>query len=165
MIISVIVAISENNVIGKDGKIPWHLPQDLKYFKKVTMGHHIVMGRKTYESIGRPLPGRENIVVTKQEDYKAEGCTIVHSLGAAIAIARMNSENELFIIGGSSIYETMMPDAQKLYLTKVFTTVEDGDAFFPAYDKRMWIEANSYPFLPDDEHKFAYTMMVFERRM
>jgi len=165
MIISVIVAVSENNVIGKNGKIPWHLPQDLKYFKKTTMGHHIVLGRKTYESIGRPLPGRQNIVVTANQEYKAEGCMVVHSLGAAIATARMNNENELFIIGGSSLYETMMPDAEKLYLTKVATTIEDGDAFFPDFDSRMWIEANSYPFLPDDEHKYAYTMIVYERRM
>jgi len=165
MIVSIIVAVSENNVIGRDGKIPWHLPADLKYFKKMTMGHHIVMGRKTYESIGKALPGRVNLVVSSNPDYKAEGCTVVRSIGAAFATAQMNGEKELFIVGGASMYDVMLPDAERLYLTRVHTEVIGGDVFFPEYDENMWIESNMYPYLPDEEHMHAYTMYVYERRM
>ncbi len=165
MIISVIVAVSENNVIGKNNDIPWHLPTDLKYFKKVTTGHHIIMGRKTYESIGRPLPNRTNIVVSRNKDLKIEGVTVVQSVDAALALAQMNGEDEAFIIGGESIYKSLLPEAERLYLTRVFTQIEGGTAFFPQYNEKMWIETNKYPYLPDDEHAYSYTMFVYERRM
>jgi len=165
MIISIIVALSENKAIGKNGKIPWHLPNDLKHFKNVTMGHHIIMGRKTFDSIGKPLPGRTNVVVTKQKDLKIEGCEVVNSLGAALAIARLDNQDEVFIIGGATIFEAMLPDAEKLYMTTVHTKVIGADTFFPEIDEKMWIEANNKPYLPDMEHTHAYTVQLFERRM
>lgn len=165
MNISIIVAISDNNAIGKNGKIPWHLPKDLQYFKQTTTGSHIIMGRKTFDSIGKPLLGRTNVVVTKQRDLKIEGCEVVNSLDAALAISRLANLKEVFIIGGASIYKTMLPDAERLYITRVHTHIEDADTFFPQYDKRMWIEAKSNPFLPDEKHAFAYTIKVFDRRM
>lgn len=165
MIISIIVALSENNAIGKNGKIPWHLPNDLKHFKKVTLGHHIIMGRKTYDSIGKPLPGRTNVVISHQKDLKIDGCEVVNSLGAALAIARLDNQEEVFIIGGASIYKSMLSDAEKLYLTRVHTKVIGADTFFPEIDSKMWIETKTYPYLPDEEHDHAYTIEIFERRM
>ncbi len=165
MTISIIVALSENNAIGKNGKIPWHLPNDLKHFKKVTLGHHIIMGRKTFDSIGKPLPGRTNVVVTNQKDLKIEGCEVVNSLGAALAIARLDNQDEVFIIGGASIYEKMLADAEKIYLTRVQTKVIGADTYFPDIDEKMWIETKSYPYLPDEEHNHAYTIKLLERRM
>ena len=165
MIISLIVAKSRNNVIGKSGTIPWHLPADLKYFKKVTLGHHIIMGRKTYESIGRPLPGRTNIVVTRNKAYTAEGCVIVNSVEAGLAFARMNEEQEVFIVGGSTLYNEIIPEAEKMYITEVDLLVLDGDTFFPEYDEQMWIESNQYPYVADEVNKFNYTMYIYERRM
>jgi len=165
MTISIIVAISDNNAIGKNGKIPWHLPADLKYFKETTMGHHIIMGRKTFDSIGKPLPGRTNIVVSNKKDLKIQGCEVVNSLDAALAISRLANQEEVFIIGGASIYKTMLPDAERLYITNVHACIEDADTFFPGYDPRMWIETKNNPYLPDEHHSHAYTIKVFERRM
>jgi len=165
MTISVIVAISENNAIGKNGKVPWHLPNDLKFFKQTTLGSHIIMGRKTFDSIGKALPGRTNVVVTHQRNLKIKGCEVVNSLDAALAISRLANLNEIFIIGGASIYETMLPDAERLYITRVHTKIDDADTFFPQYDKRMWIESKCDPFLPDERHSFAYDIKVYERRM
>jgi len=165
MTISIIVAISENNAIGKNGKIPWHLPNDLQHFKQTTLGSHIIMGRKTYESIGKPLPGRTNVVVTKQRNLKIKGCEVVNSLDAALAISRLANQKEVFIIGGASIYETMLSDAEKLYITQVNINIDDADTFFPEYDSQMWIEAKSNPFLPDEQHKYGYTIKLYERRM
>lgn len=157
--------MSENNAIGKKGKIPWHLPNDLKQFKKVTLGHHIIMGRKTYDSIGKPLPGRTNVVITHQKDLKIEGCEVVNSMGAALAIARLDNQEEVFIIGGASIYNSIISDAEKLYLTRVHTKVIEADTFFPQIDEKMWIETQSHPYLPDEEHDHAYTIQLLERRM
>jgi len=165
MTISIIVAMSENNAIGKNGKIPWHLPNDLKHFKKVTLGHHIIMGRKTYDSIGKPLPGRTNVVITRQKELKIEGCEVVNSLGAALAIARLDNQDEVFIIGGASLYKSILADAEKLYLTRVHTRVIEPDTYFPEIDEKMWIESQSSPYLPDEEHDHAYTIQLFERRM
>lgn len=165
MTISIIVAMSENNAIGKKGKIPWHLPNDLKQFKKVTIGHHIIMGRKTFDSIGKPLPGRTNVVITHQKDLKIEGCEVVNSMGAALAIARLDNQEEVFIIGGASIYKSILSDAEKIYLTRVHTKVIEADTFFPQIDEKMWIETQNHPYLPDEEHDHAYTIQLLERRM
>jgi dihydrofolate reductase len=128
MIISIIAAVSNNNVIGKDNKLPWHLPGDLKRFKELTTGHTIIMGRKTFESIGRPLPSRRNIVVTRNKDYKADGVEIIHSIKEALDLVK--NEDEVFIIGGEEIYKLALPMANKIYLTRI-NKEYDGDAFFP----------------------------------
>lgn len=139
--ISAIVALSKNNVIGKDGKLPWHVPEDLKRFKALTSGHVVVMGRKTFESIGNPLPNRTNIVITRDPDYLAEGIIIAHSLQEALDISKKEelktfdtSKNEIFIIGGGQIYEQAMPVTDKLYLTIIDEEIE-GDTFFPDYSE------------------------------
>jgi len=119
MIISTIVAVAKNNVIGKDNDIPWYLPADLKYFKKITTGHHIVMGRKCYESIGRPLPKRTNVVVTRNPFFIATGCVITHNVAEAVQLAEANGEEEVFIIGGGQIYEIALPHVDRIYLTEV----------------------------------------------
>jgi dihydrofolate reductase len=129
MILSLIVAMSQNRVIGIDNKLPWHLPEDLKRFRKITSGHPVIMGRKTYESIGRLLPQRENIIITRQKDYQVQGATMAHSLESALAKFK-NSEEEVFIIGGGEIFTQAWSMANKIYLTLVESEVE-GDAYFP----------------------------------
>ena len=129
--IIIIVAMDRNRAIGARGRVPWHLSADLKRFKKLTMGHPIVMGRKTYESIGKPLPGRTNIVITRQTGYDAPGCTVVHRLEDALD----RVEGDVFVIGGGEIYEQALPLAGKAYVTEVDTEAEDADAFFPELDK------------------------------
>jgi len=142
MTVSLIVAMAHNRVIGVDNKLPWHLPADLKYFKSVTLGKPIIMGRKTYESIGRPLPGRTNIVVTRNPDWHADGVTVVASLDEAIAAA--GDTDEVMIIGGAEIYGAALQAADRLYVTEVDLAV-DGDAFFPAIDPALWREAERDP--------------------
>lgn len=128
--ISMIVAMSQNRVIGKSGKMPWNIPEDLQYFKALTTGHTIIMGRKTFESIGRPLPNRVNVVLTQDENYKAKGCHIVHSI-EEIMEKYYNEEEELFIIGGSTLYSAFMPYATRIYITLIEAVVE-GDTYFPS---------------------------------
>jgi len=118
MLLSLIAAADENNVIGQDNKIPWYLPDDWKYFRAKTKGHPIVMGRKTYESIGRPLPDRLNIVISRNADFKAEGCVVVHSFHDAVELAKRDATDEVFVIGGQQIYEAAMPEADRIYLTR-----------------------------------------------
>ncbi len=137
--VSIIVALAKNHVIGKDNQIPWHIPADLQYFKKITLGKPMIMGRKNYESIGRPLPGRKNIILTRDKNFSAEGCTIVHSKDEAIAAT--DGVAEIMIIGGGAIYEMFMDDADMLYLTEIDSEV-DGDVFFPKYDKSQWKEVS-----------------------
>ncbi|MCK9183216.1 MAG: dihydrofolate reductase [Fibrobacteraceae bacterium] len=130
MKISAIVAVSENNVIGKNGHLPWHLSQDLKRFKAITSGHHILLGRKNYEDIGRPLPNRVNLVLTRDVSFSAPGCTVCHSLKEAFKVAEDAGESELFIIGGAQIYASAMPFVKKLYLTRVQAET-DGEVLMP----------------------------------
>ena len=139
MKLSLIVAMSNNGVIGIDNTLPWHLPEDLKYFKQVTMGKPIIMGRKTYDSIGRPLPGRLNIVITRDDRWTAEGVSVVHSLEQALALAAQQPGDEAMVIGGEQIYRLALPMAQRLYLTRVDADI-DGDAFFPSIDERQWVQ-------------------------
>ena len=163
MIISAIVATAKSRVIGKDNGIPWYLPADLKYFKKTTLHHHIIMGRNSYESIGRPLPKRTNIIVTRNAFFIASGCLIVHSIEEALQLAMTNGEEEAFIIGGAQIYAQSLPYWDRLYLTDVDIDVK-GDTYFPAIDFELWEEVASEFHAPDDKNEHAYTFRILERK-
>lgn len=163
MIVSAIVAMSRNGVIGKDNQIPWYLPADLKYFKKTTLGHHVIMGRKSFESIGRPLPNRTNIVITRDPFFVATGCIIAHSVEEALQIAEANGEEEVFIIGGGEIYRQSWPYLDRIYLTKVETEV-DGDVFFPLIDENDWEEIASESHQADEKNPFDYTFLILEKK-
>jgi len=159
-VISLIVAVSTNNVIGADGDLPWRLSDDLKRFKAVTMGKPIVMGRKTYESIGRPLPGRQNIVITRQGDFMADGCDVVRSTADAVEVA--GGADEIMVIGGSQIYAAFLPLAERIYLTRVHTEAE-GDVFFPPLDKEEWRESASERYDADALNDYACTVTTLSR--
>ena len=162
MIVSLITAVSENGVIGLDGAVPWHLPAELKLFKRLTMGHYLIMGRKTYESIGRPLPGRKMVVLSRQTNFIAQGCQVVSSVEQGLEIARADSETEVFIGGGSIIYAQALPLADRIYLSRVHAVLS-GDTFFPSFDQHTWqiIERQHYPIVAGQEH--AFTFEVLER--
>lgn len=159
--ISIVVAISENNAIGKDNQLLWHLPADLKHFKNITTGHTIIMGRKTYDSIGKPLPNRRNIIITRQKGLNIEGVEVVNSLDEALALCE--SEAEVFIIGGAEIYKQAVAVSHRIYLTRVHQEFE-ADAFFPELDNETWKEVEKVDHLPDEKNKFAYTFSTLERR-
>jgi dihydrofolate reductase len=158
--LSLIVAMAENHVIGRDNSLPWRLPNDLKHFRQLTMGHPIIMGRKNHQSIGRPLPGRTNIVVTRARDFAAPGCIVVHSLEDAIKAARTDAEP--FIIGGAELYGQTLARAQRLYLTQVHAEIP-GDVCFPALQWNEWRELSRDRHEPDAEHAFAYSFVTLER--
>lgn len=161
MIISLIVAVDEKGGIGKNTQLPWHLPSDLKRFKALTMGHTLVMGRKTYETIGRPLPGREMVVLTRQKDYRAPGCTVVHSLTEALGFAKELHESELFIIGGGEIFKQTIDLADKIYLTTVHANVQ-ANVSFPKMDPGQWVETggDSSPQINQDQYASDFIIMV-----
>ncbi len=158
--ISLVVAASTNNVIGIAGDLPWHLSDDLKRFKSLTMGKPIVMGRKTFESIGRALPGRQNIVITRQSEFAADGCDIVSSPEAAIAAA--DDAQEVMIIGGGEIYRLFLPLANRIYLTRVEVVLE-GDTVFPAIDESDWLEITRNEYSADGSNDFDFTILTFSR--
>ncbi|MDD5570620.1 MAG: dihydrofolate reductase [Bacteroidales bacterium] len=160
-VVSIIVAVAENNVIGKDNKLIWHLPADLAHFKSITMGHHIIMGRKTFESIGKPLPGRTSVIITKQKDYKADGCIAVSSLEEALKVAV--NDAEVFIVGGAEIYRQSIDVAGKIYFTKVYESFE-GDVFFPEIDMNKWKISSKTNFFPDEKNKFKYSFIIFVKK-
>ena len=160
MKISIIVAMAQNRVIGRDNQLPWHLPADLRHFKATTMGKPIVMGRKTWESVGRPLPGRTNIVVTRDRDYTADGCVVVHTLDEALAAA--TGHDEVMVIGGAEFYRQVLPEATTLYLTLIHDAIE-GDAFFPELDESEWHEVERQDFEPDEKNPHAYSFIRLER--
>lgn len=162
VIISAIAAASENHVIGGNNELLWHLPEDFKYFKKVTLGHPVIMGRKTYESMGKPLPKRENIVITSRENYQAPGCKVFQSLEKAIDYARQIEQEEIFIIGGGEIYRQSLPLLDKIYLTRVHTIVE-GDTYFPEIDPREWRLTEKFLHPEDEKHAYAFTFEVYKR--
>ncbi|MFY8037137.1 MAG: dihydrofolate reductase [Cyclobacteriaceae bacterium] len=165
MIISLIAARTQNGVIGKNNDLPWHLPDDMKYFMQTTSSHYVVMGRKNYDSIPekfRPLPNRTNIVVTRQVGFSAPKCTVVHTLTDAITLAEKNNQQELFIIGGSEIYQLAMPYASRLYLTEIQTELE-GDTFFPSFDKTEWRETSRKHHPADERHRFAFDFVIYEK--
>jgi dihydrofolate reductase len=159
MVISLIVAMAANRVIGRDNKLPWRLPNDLRRFRALTMGKPLVMGRKTFESIGRPLDGRHNIVVSRNPDYRAEGCTVVHSPEAALAAAV--PAEELFVAGGAELYAQFLPQAHCLYLTLVHAHVQ-GDTYFPAFDQSQWREIEREEHRADGRHAYAYSFLILE---
>jgi dihydrofolate reductase len=165
MIVSMIAAMAENRVIGKNNDLPWKLPDDMKYFMDTTKGHHCIMGRKNYDSIPakfRPLADRTNIVVTRQENFEAPGCTVVNSLESALEIAAENQESETFVIGGADIYRLGLPYANRLYLTEIKSPVA-GDIFFPVFDKKQWKEISRKPHDADERHKYAFDFVVYEK--
>ena len=163
-LISMVVAATENDVIGRDNGMPWHLPDDLKYFKSRTMGKPMLMGRKTFESIGRPLPNRRNIVITRQPGYAPEGVEAAGSLEAAVALAMADSpEREAFVIGGGEIFRQALPIADRIYLTRVEADVE-GDAFFPDLDPREWREVSRREGIVDEKNSLPHAFLVLERR-
>jgi dihydrofolate reductase len=165
MTISLIAALSRNRVIGRNNDLPWHLPDDMKYFMQTTKGHHVIMGRKNYDSIPekfRPLPNRVNIVVTRQPALTLPNCTVVHSLEEAVAIAREAGEQELFIIGGAAIYQLGIPLANRLYLTEIDATLS-GDTYFPAFDKNDWKETSRQHHSADERHAYAFDFVIYER--
>lgn len=165
MKLSMIVAVAQNGVIGRDNALPWHLPNDLKYFKKTTMGKPVIMGRKTYESIGRPLPGRTNIVITRQSDYQPEGVKVVGSVAEARSLAEsvclIDGQDEAMIIGGAEIYSLALEDADRLYLTEVHADVE-GDAYFPEYDKQRWQEVDREDHAAEGSNPYHYSFVVYD---
>jgi dihydrofolate reductase len=163
MIISTIVATAKNGVIGKQGGLPWYLPAELTHFKAVTMGHPIIMGRKTHESIGRALPGRTNIVVTRDESYKAADVLVTNSLEGAVEQAKKSpGSEEIFIIGGETIYRQSMPLLDRIYLTQVDADIK-GDKFFK-FDTSKWHQVSRQPHPADAKNQYAYSFLVLERQ-
>ena len=164
MKLAMIVAMAKNNVIGLDNDMPWHLPADLQWFKKTTLGSPIIMGRKTYESIGRPLPGRLNIILSRDTDLVIDGCTVVHSLEDALKTANEadNTKDEVFITGGSHLYNKFLAEADTLYLTQIDAELE-GDTFFPDYTKYNWQETKRIEHPADELNPYALTWLKLER--
>jgi dihydrofolate reductase len=163
VIISLLVAMDEKRGIGKDGKLPWRLSSDLKRFRELTMGHHIIVGRQTFESIGKPLPGRQTIVVTRNPSYSVEGCLIAGSLQAAIELAQTRGESEAFVIGGADIYAQALAVADRIYLTDVHAQV-DADTFFPEFDRSGWTEKEICYQPADEKNQHACTFRLLERK-
>jgi dihydrofolate reductase len=161
MRLSLIVAMAQNRVIGLNGRLPWHLPAELKHFRAITMGHPIVMGRKTFDSIGRVLPGRRNIVITRNRDYEQEGIEIVYSLDEALD--RCKGGSEVFVIGGAHVFEETVDRADRIYLTLVHVTVE-GDTFFPKIDFNRWQEVERFSHPADAQNIYAYDFVVYDRK-
>ena len=163
MKISMIAAMAHDRVIGKDNQMPWHLPADLTHFKRVTLGKPVLMGRKTFESIGRPLPGRRNLVISRNPDYQAEGIEVVGSVEAALALLAGSSVEELMVIGGGHLYAEMLPSADCLYLTRIDLAVE-GDTRFPAFDDGQWqrVDCESHP--ADEKNPHPYSFEAWLRR-
>lgn len=155
--IHLVVAVAENGAIGKDNQLLWHLPDDLKQFKKLTSGHTVVMGRKTYESIGKPLPNRTNVIITRNENYEAPGCIVVSSLEQAI-----QTESDVYIIGGAEIYQQALPFTDRIHLTEVQASVE-GDTFFPKLDSAKWHELSRETHPTDEKHRYAFDFVELER--
>lgn len=163
MIVSIIVAMDEKRGIGVGNGLPWRLSSDLKRFRQLTMGHHIIMGRKTFESIGKPLPGRENIIVTRNPDYKAEGCLIAQSVDEAIMLADRRGESEAFICGGAQIYAQSLKRADRMYLTLVHTET-NADTFFPQIGEPFWVEEESAYYPADEKNQYPSTYKVLVKR-
>ncbi|MCC9606839.1 dihydrofolate reductase [Blastopirellula sp. JC732] len=161
MTVSLIVAASENGVIGRNGDMPWRLSSDLQRFKKLTMGNTIVMGRKTYESIGRLLPGRQTVIVTRQADYAVEGAVITSSVEEAVQVP--SAGGELFIVGGGEIYAQSIDLAQQIYLTRVHALIDDGDAFFPALDRENWERVEATEIGADEKNDYPTTFEIWRR--
>lgn len=160
MRISAIVAMSQNRVIGKENQLPWHLPADLKHFKQITMGKPILMGRKTHQSIGRVLPGRCNVVITRDTDFQATGCVVAHSISTALAA--VSYSEEVVVIGGALLYEQLLPKTERLYLTVIHQEFE-GDAYFPEVDVSEWREVDRADYEVDEGNPYSYSFITLDR--
>ncbi|WP_242920474.1 dihydrofolate reductase [Pontibacter liquoris] len=160
--IAIVVAVAENNVIGKDNQLIWHLPADLKHFKQITMGHPMLMGRKTYESIGKPLPGRTTIIITTQPDYTAAGCLVAHSIEEALKTGR-ELDQQLYLIGGAEIYKQALPHVDTIYLTRLHHTFE-GDTYFPELKAEDWQVVSEENHTPDEKNKYSYSFVELRRK-
>ena len=160
MKISIIVAMATNGVIGRNNQLPWHLPADLKHFKQTTMGKPILMGRKTWESIGRPLPGRTNIVITRDSSYSAAGCVVVNSIDAAIAAA--GEQDEVMVIGGAELYRQVLSDTDTIYLTRIHAVVE-GDTCFPEIRNTEWHQVERVDYEADEKNSHGYSFIRLDR--
>ena len=160
--LTIIAAVAENNALGKNNDLIWRLPADLKRFKKVTLGHHVIMGRKTFESLGKPLPNRTTIIISRNKDYQVEGCIIVNSLEKAI-LAATNDTNP-YILGGGEIYRQALDHADILDLTLVHHSFEDADTFFPQIDFNKWKEINREDFKADETHDYDYSFVTYRKK-
>ncbi len=162
MLISLIVAASENRVIGRDNDLPWRLPDDMRFFVKTTKGHHILMGRKNLESFGKLLPNRTNILLTRDQSYQFEGAEIFYELEEAIEFAKRRGEEELMVIGGGEIYKQCLPKADRIYFTQVHAEIE-GDVYFPEIDSSQWKLKSELFHDKDEKHNYSFTFKTFER--
>jgi dihydrofolate reductase len=162
MILSLLVAADEGNLIGKENKLPWHLPNDLKYFRNQTWALPILMGRKTFESIGKPLPGRKNVVLTRSKEWLHDGVDTVHSLDEALEKAKQYQVQEIFVIGGAELFKTALPKAGRVYLTRIHHHFE-GDAWFPQLPASEWTLVKSRDCAADEKNAWAHTFEVWER--
>lgn len=162
--LSAILAMSENHVIGKENQLPWHMPADMRHFREITSGHIVLMGRKTYESIGKPLPNRTNIVLTRHPQYQAPGCTIVPSIIEALKFVETHSQEkqEIFVIGGAEIYHLLLPYCNRIYLTLIHHHF-DGDVYFPVIEPRDWDETKRIDYAADPENPYPYSFIWLER--
>lgn len=161
--LSAIVAMAEDGLIGKNNQLPWHLPADLQHFKSITTGHPILMGRKTYESIGRPLPNRMNIILTRSPSFAAPGCVVVTSIEDALRYAALQHKQEIFIIGGADLYKQLLPRIQRIYLTQVHHHFS-GDVYFPVLNKNEWKEIECIHHAADEKNAYDYSFLILERR-
>ena len=161
MRLSIVVAMDDNNLIGKGNGLPWHLPADLTFFKKITTGHSILMGRKTYDSIGKTLLNRRNIVITRNTDVSIPGCEVVDSIEKALSITQ--DEEEIMVIGGANLFEQLLPEVNKLYITRIEGEFE-GETYFPHYDENDWLELSCESHQPDEINKHAYHFITFKRK-
>ncbi|MEP6846247.1 MAG: dihydrofolate reductase [Panacibacter sp.] len=165
MILSLVVATSTNNAIGKDNKLLWHLPNDLKFFKNVTWAMPVAMGRKSFDSLGgKPLNGRFNIIITRQKDFTADGIVVVNNLEDAIFLAQEHDYKELMILGGGEIYKQSINKANKIYVTRVHAVFEDADTFFPEIDTDKWKLVSNQDFFKDEKHAYDYSFQLWERK-
>ena len=162
MTLTLIAAAAENNALGKDNQMIWHLPDDFKRFKQLTTGHYIIMGRKTFESFPKPLPNRTHVIITRQEDYKADGCIVVNSLDEALKVSP--KDEEVFVIGGGEIYKQSINRADKIELTRVHGTSPEADAFFPEIDTSKWRLTEEVFHPKDEKHAFEMTYQTFLRK-
>ncbi len=161
--ISILVAMDKDGLIGKDNDLPWRLPNDLKYFKQLTTNHTILMGRKTYESIGRPLPNRINVVLTRNKDFQPEGCQVVHSIEEVQKLFKEESNDELFVIGGSDIFKLLLPYTDRLYITKIDERFE-GDTFFPEIDFDSWNLVSKEQGEKDENNPYDYYFCIYDKK-
>lgn len=161
--LSIIVAMDKNNVIGKDNDMPWHLPNDLKHFKETTLGHTMIMGRKTFDSIGRVLPGRKTVVLTRSEQKFPEEVDVIHSIEEILTLVKENENDEIFVIGGGELFKVMLAYADKLYVT-VIDEAFDGDVYFPKIDLEVWEEVSKEKGLKDEKNTYDYYFIEYNRK-